>query len=228
MWPAIIGGAIAGIGSMIGAGMSNTANAQNAQDAGNFNAAEAAKNRDWQQQMSNSAYQRQVTDMKQAGLNPMLSANMSGASSPSGSMGSMQAARMENVLGQGISSAMESRRLKKELDATDSQISLNKAYDGAQKAQMKQSEASAKVAEKNAQVIDAELPAIRQKAKTDTKINRINEKMATTDAILNRTNQVSGIINNAASALKPSITWKNSPRAGDILMNRKGEIKREW
>lgn len=39
-----------------------------------FNAAEAAKNRDWQKMMSDTAHQREVQDLMKAGLNPVLSA----------------------------------------------------------------------------------------------------------------------------------------------------------
>lgn len=69
-------------------------NANQNKIAMDYNSAEAQKNRNWQEMMSNTAYQRAMADMKAAGLNPILAANLGGASTPGGAVGTISGASM--------------------------------------------------------------------------------------------------------------------------------------
>lgn len=80
------------------------------------NARQARLNREFQERLSSTAHQREVRDLRAAGLNPILSAHGSGASTPAGSV-----AQMESPGGAAVSSALAVARQKAELKLLEAQ-----------------------------------------------------------------------------------------------------------
>lgn len=83
--------------------------------------AASQRDREWQERMSNSAYQRSMADMRKAGLNPILAYQKGGASTPGGSTSKVP------DYGSAVSTALKAKMMGAQLALLSEQVLKTKA-----------------------------------------------------------------------------------------------------
>lgn len=141
--------------SLLGTSSANSANRDIAQQQMAF-----------QQNMSNTSYQRAVADMQAAGLNPMLAYSQGGASTPSGA-----SATMQDALTPAVNSAMKAREVNASVANMSAQVDKTRADTDLSRAQTLKASADAKLSAVSAKQVatqnalaESDLPKARNEA----------------------------------------------------------------
>lgn len=114
--------------------------------------AENQKDRDWQERMANTRYQRGTEDLRAAGLNPMLAYMNSAAPQPSGHGGNAGSTPLAHPVRSNITAGMQ----------TASQIKLNDAVEDRTKAEAERARAEAKEIEARTPTHSVNIDRMRQ------------------------------------------------------------------
>ncbi len=224
-WPALI----AAGGSIAGGLMANAANAK-----------EGRLNRRHQGDMfkravdvQNTSHQREMVDLKKAGLNPILSGmGGQGSGSPQPSSGS-QTAAMKDPFGPGINSAMATKQANSQIKLQDEQKRQTNQGTKLAMAQNAKTQAETKNLRANTKRVQAEADtalAIKNQTQSSSALeirrNDAAQKMFLLDEANKRLPSISTPFGSFAPARKNRSTYKHSPRSSKFLKHHDSMRKR--
>jgi len=221
----LLGATVMGGSSLIGSLFTNDTNEKNVAATNAANAQQAQLNREFQERMSNTAYQRGMTDMKAAGLNPILAYQKGGASTPSGSQATMESFKKTDPIGPAVSNAMTAAQNMQSLKNAK-QTEANIAADTS----LKQTQAVKSIAER--EILTQDLDPAKKRA-LDARIdmagsgpiyssarqlgNTAEQAARSTDYLLNSAKKASDIILPWKSYGQPTHTTTNTRSWKDPL-----------
>jgi len=188
----IIGSAISAYGAYRGQQIANQANKDIAQSQQEF-----------QERMSNTAYQRAVADMMSAGLNPMLAYSQGGASAPVGAT-----AQMQNALGAGVASGQQGFQLALNAAMNQADILLKREQAGAAGSQEDLNRANMNLSLVEAANKSVQLPGHQQF------VNQVASQIKLNNAISAA---------NSANAAKTTAELPESIAIGEVYKGEKGK-----
>lgn len=176
---AAAGAAVGGVASYFGSQQTSAASIRAVQLQNYYQNQMQWQERDWQRQMSNTAYQRSVADMRAAGLNPAVMFNQGhGESASTPSAGATNIAGASQAI---AASGAERNRTLKEVAEIASRVGLNTEQAGLIPVQKKLTEANANTAKTQADLNVATMQQVKKLTeRTQTEIDGNKAELART------------------------------------------------